>query len=103
MMVLTVAGGDGSHVPWQTCHTMVPPQQRLCQRPAALLQVDREGEAVQSLWPNKQTLSAFKIAKLFKNQVLVTADPGHFCLPAFLQQPSLGEREALQVQCRPPR
>ena len=66
-MLLTVAGGDGSRGPWQTCHATVPPQQCLCQRPAALLQVDWEGEAVQSLWPNKQTLSAFKIAKLFKN------------------------------------
>lgn len=78
-------------------------QQRLCRRPAALLQVDREGEAVQSLWPNKQTPSAFKIAKLFKNQVLVTPDPRCFCLPAFLQQPGLEEGEALQVQCRAPR
>lgn len=35
------------------------------------------------MWPHKQTLSAFKIAKLFKNDTPVTPDPRHFCLCAF--------------------
>lgn len=103
VLPLTVVGGDGSRVPWQTRHATVPPQQRLRQRPTAPLQVDGEGDAVRSSGPNKQMLSAFKIAKLFKNQVLVIPDPGHFCMPAFLQQPGSEEGKALQVQCHAPR